>query len=548
MPTCPQCRAKYPDGVEVCETDGSKLLPDEACKKFDDDLPSGTEVGEYRIEEKIGEGGFGKVYRAVHPVIGKQAAVKVLNQQFSSNPTVVARFVAEARSVNQIRHRHIIDIFSFGTLPDGQQYFVMELLDGITFDKYLKQHGPLAPEQALSILRNIGRALDAAHAADVVHRDLKPENVFLSFDEDGGCHPKLLDFGIAKLLDEQSTEYRTRTGTPMGTPYYMSPEQCRGRGVDHRTDVYSFGAMTHEVLTGQRPFVGESMMDLMFKHAKEDPPTMSSTRPGLPAELDGPVLRMLAKDPNDRPQKLAEAVAELHQAAREAGFDVPEVASTTLGTSSQQGVKRISLGAEDLGSSTADTVQADPRGASGTLGSLQADVPASQAGRSSSGKTLLIGGAAAVVGAIIVWFVTQSGTDPPGEAPATNKAARTATAATVPSGKAATAETATNTDSVATASMIKITVKSALKGLKISRDGKTIGDSSEPLMVPRGETAVSLTFSKPGYAPKVVNLTPNRDQELPVTLVSTAKKTQPPPAKPTGKTPAVPTDLADPFK
>ena len=168
----------------------------------DYDLTPGQMVGEYRVERKIGEGGFGKVYAAVHPVIGKAAAVKILNPELAKNDEMVSRFVSEARAVNQIRHRTIIDIFAFGTLPGNLHYFVMELLEGATLDSYLKKQGPLSPELAFQILWPIGRALVAAHKAGITHRDLKPENVFLTFDQDGGIFPKLLDFGIAKLLHE----------------------------------------------------------------------------------------------------------------------------------------------------------------------------------------------------------------------------------------------------------------------------------------------------------------------------------------------------------
>src|SRR5262245_5910185 len=225
MATCPSCRRRYANDARTCEVDGEVLLPDAAFTGVDADLQPGTTVGEYQVEGKLGEGGFGAVYRAVHPLIGKHAAIKVLNRQYSSNPQMVSRFIAEARAVNQIRHKSIIDIFSFGTLEDGRQYYVMELLEGVTLDKFIKRNGRLSPEVAIPVLRSVARALDAAHAAGIAHRDLKPENIFLTFDEDGVIVPKLLDFGIAKLLgDSALTGHRTRTGTPMGTPHYMSPE------------------------------------------------------------------------------------------------------------------------------------------------------------------------------------------------------------------------------------------------------------------------------------------------------------------------------------
>src|SRR5262245_24110394 len=203
------------------------------------DLAAGTAVSEYVIEGAIGRGGFGTVYRAVQPLIGKKVAIKVLSRKYSADNEIVSRFVAEARAVNQIRHRHIIDIFSFGQLADGRHYYVMEHLEGEPLDRYLAKHGPMKLADALHVLRAIARALDAAHAKGIAHRDLKPENIFLARDDEGELFPKLLDFGIAKLSGpDDQLAHKTGTGVPIGTPFYMSPEQCRGRDVDHRTDIY----------------------------------------------------------------------------------------------------------------------------------------------------------------------------------------------------------------------------------------------------------------------------------------------------------------------
>jgi serine/threonine-protein kinase len=285
------------------------------------DVPAGLQVGEYIIEGKIGEGGFGSVYRASHPMIGKLAAVKVLARKYSSDPEIVSRFAAEARAVNQIRHRNIIDIFAFGQLDDGRSYYVMELLDGQPLDQVLADTGGIPLSEALPILRDIARALDAAHAKGIAHRDLKPENVFLARDSDGELQPKLLDFGIAKLLGDQASMHKTRTGSPIGTPYYMSPEQCRGQNVDHRTDVYSFGCVAYQVLTGMRPFDGDNHLDIMMKQTMEEPlpPSQRAAEnpvlPPLSPAVDDAIAWCMRKDPAARPDSVMSAVRAFEAAA-----------------------------------------------------------------------------------------------------------------------------------------------------------------------------------------------------------------------------------------
>ncbi|MBW2458030.1 MAG: protein kinase [Deltaproteobacteria bacterium] len=536
MATCPECQAHYPDTAEFCLTDGTRLLPDEACQNFDADLKSGDIVGEYQVEKKIGEGAFGKVYAAVHPVIGKRAAIKVLNREYSSNPSVVSRFVSEARSVNQIRHRNIIDVFSFGTLPGGLQYFTMELLDGVTFDAHLEERGALPVSEAVGIMRDIGRALDAAHKTGVAHRDLKPENVFLSFDDEGRCFPKLLDFGIAKLMGDDTVQHKTRTGAAMGTPLYMSPEQCRGKGVDHRTDIYSFGVMMHEVLTGQRPFDGDSMMDLMMKQATEPPPPMSQINPAVPAALDGPVLQMLAKEPAERPQTLAEAIQLFCDAAAGAGVDTGTVLITAAGRSGTgvPGIGTATGGAAQVSTqdtSTADTMAMDPGsamaaaqasgtgqpGQNTTMGGVEAaPMSAAKPSGGAGGKIGMALGALVVVGAVAAFFLTRS----PDETAAPD-AATTASAAPVES----TAEPAASAPPSASASaatpgepMVMVTIESTVPGIEVSLNGKQIGTSDEAFEIPKGDTEIELTFEKPGHVTKTKKVTPRADLQLEVPL------------------------------
>ena len=331
MRDCPRCGGSHPDDETGCPADGPTLVPSREPARapsapppatgpgavkmpVDAPLAPGTMVGEYRVDRSLGAGTFGDVYAGEHPLIGKAVAIKVLRGKFSADPGMVSRFVAEARAVNRIRHRNIIDIFAFGTLADGRHYFVMELLDGLTLRQLLAQKRRLRVDEALPILRGIADALDAAHAAAVVHRDLKPDNIFLEAEKGGGYFPKLLDFGVAKLVNEKMA-HKTATGVAVGTPRYMSPEQGRGSAVDPRSDIYALGVLAHEMLTGLPLFEGETAMDVVFMHIATPPPLLSTVCPDLGTSLDAPVQAMLAKKPDDRPRSAGEAIGALSRVA-----------------------------------------------------------------------------------------------------------------------------------------------------------------------------------------------------------------------------------------
>jgi eukaryotic-like serine/threonine-protein kinase len=322
--TCPTCRTMYPDGTSHCPVDTSALLPMEAFANADPALAPGTMIGEYRIEKKLGEGSFGTVYAGVQPLIGKKVAIKLLHKRMSSEPEIVSRFIDEARAANRIGHRNIIDIFSFGVHSGNQHYFIMEFCEGMTLGQLLQQKKRLTPTEALPILRGIADGLDAAHQAGVTHRDLKPDNVFLVRIKDNQYFPKLLDFGVAKLAKEDGAQ-QTATGIAIGTPRYMSPEQCRGKKVDHRTDIYALGCVAHEMLTGRPVFEADSTVDLLFQHMSDPPPPMSTVLPNLPPELDAPVLEMLAKRPLGRPTSAGAAIDALAHAIRQFRASKPSI-------------------------------------------------------------------------------------------------------------------------------------------------------------------------------------------------------------------------------
>jgi len=262
-------------------------------------IENGTMVGEYAIDGVLGQGGMGKVYSATHPIIAKRAAVKVLHPTLSRNRESVERFVQEARSVNQIGHPNIVDIFAFGTLIDGRSYFVMEYLRGQSLRDRLHTGPPLRLAEAIAMLDTVAQALEAAHEAGIVHRDLKPDNIFLVELKGTAPQVKLLDFGIAKLLgnDAALTE-RTRTGNLMGTPAYMSPEQARGYAVDHRTDIYAFGCLAFELVTGRLPYPSDNAADMIAQHLYGEVP---SARAHVSPELDALLVAMMAKDAAARP-------------------------------------------------------------------------------------------------------------------------------------------------------------------------------------------------------------------------------------------------------
>ncbi|MBI4511822.1 MAG: serine/threonine protein kinase [Deltaproteobacteria bacterium] len=272
-----------------------------------DDGLIGKVVGEYEITAILGEGGMGTVYSAVHPVIGKRVAIKVLKAEFDAQPEFVQRFIQEARAVNQISHPNIIDVFAFGQLPGGRHYFVMEHLVGESLADRMDREPVIPMNDALPIFRQIADALDAAHERGIVHRDLKPDNIFLVPDRTGPPRVKVLDFGIAKLGGAGVS--KTRTGVPMGTPLFMSPEQCRGLHVDHRTDVYAMGVIVQRVLTGCYPFESESLVTLIFMQVN-DPPRLPS-RTGGPEWLDPIVDKALAKEPSVRYRTLGDMVSHL---------------------------------------------------------------------------------------------------------------------------------------------------------------------------------------------------------------------------------------------
>lgn len=269
----------------------------------------------YLIEGVLGEGGVGRVYRARHVRIkSKCYALKVLHAEHGRDPHQLARFQQEAEAAATLSHPNVVGVFDVGRTEDGTSYLACELLKGIDLDGYLEQHGPMTVPGALSVALQICDALAAAHAQNIVHRDLKPQNVFLLNDADGTLpgrpSVKLLDFGLSRFLDHTDTQL-TKTGTLMGTPAYMAPEQATGNRGDHRVDIYGIGVVLYASLTGQPPFLEETLPAMLVAVMTDDVPRPSKIMPGVPGSLDFLIQKAMAKDPNERYQTVDELRAVL---------------------------------------------------------------------------------------------------------------------------------------------------------------------------------------------------------------------------------------------
>ncbi|MCC6555898.1 MAG: serine/threonine protein kinase [Polyangiaceae bacterium] len=306
---CPACGVRYPAEFKVCPRDAAAL--DES----DDDVLRDELVGKtlnqtYTVVKVIGEGGMGRVYQAQHTrITGKNFAIKVLHPEFARQPQVLSRFQREAEAAASVKSPYVVNVFDVDRTSDGRPFLVSEFLEGKEFAEYLGEIGKMRIGPAVRIVRQICKALAAAHEKGVVHRDMKPENVFLTGNL-ATPDAKVIDFGISKVDDAPGTAL-TKTGMIMGTPSYMAPEQARGERVDHRADIYAVGAILYCALTGSRPFDRSEPHATLLAVLNEDPPRPRSLEPSIPEPLELVIQRAMAKDPADRYQSMIDLDAEL---------------------------------------------------------------------------------------------------------------------------------------------------------------------------------------------------------------------------------------------
>jgi serine/threonine-protein kinase len=464
---------------------------------------AGATVGSYRILGELGEGGMGVVYLAEHNLIGRRAAVKMLLPRHSNDAQAVNRFFNEARASSRIRHPGIVDVLDFGVAGDGRAFIVMELLEGVTLGSMIKSSAPLLEGDIVRYSRQIASALDAAHGAQIIHRDLKPDNIFVTAAPDvvGGERLKLLDFGIAKLTEGPGSTSRTATGQVMGSPLYMSPEQCAGAGgVDTRTDVYSLGCVMFEMATGRPPFESGGVGAVLSMHIYEQPTPPRALNPEISAPLDGLILSLLAKRPEGRPPTMRAVIDQLD--ALSAGVFRQTAPTRRDGPTGPPPFEESARFAPTIAASGVATT---------THGSASGQVTAARpAGRGRLWITAALA-SAVLAGAIVA--ITATARSPESEA------TTAADPVDEPIQPAAIEPDATAAVEPPTP-VVTLAITSEPTALVRDRDRQLLGETPYSLEIEQGEEPVELIVGQLGYDEAHVSLVPSEDRTEHVVLVS----------------------------
>ncbi len=518
----------------------------------------GTTVGNYQVVQKIGQGAMGAVFLATHPVIGKRVALKVIHPELAGNEEMVARFFNEARAVTQIGHENIVDVQDFGQTPDGDSFIVMELLEGAGLGDRLKAEGSFSIPRATHIGMQMADGLAAAHARGIIHRDLKPDNVMLVMRGGDSDFVKILDFGLAKLSGPGAMQNKTKTGSLLGTPHYMAPEQAEGKkAIDHRVDIYALGCMLFQMVTGRVPFPGEGFGEVLVKHLREPPPLPTRLNPQVPKHLEKIILHALAKKPEFRFASMEDFRAALRDperfsmrmdhAALEANLtpdqplpaiNVPPIASgpppsatltppvgapqhldanapTVMGEQQPAQVAAAVAARDAQQRAAAQNVRAEPpragafdvatapgqqRQSRNTVAqpARAARQKRRQEGRGASLMLALAGGVIALgaVGAILYYVIGRGG------------------------------------------STISLSVNSTPAGAEVVHNDRSLGTSPVVIALPRADQPVTIALRKDGFLTAQRSVTPTSDQEISVRLLPKPAVEEPPPPAPPTSAPA----------
>jgi serine/threonine-protein kinase len=310
VPSCPRClRPLPPTATVLCVYCGASLTPSQPKTrplptKGKDPLVGKTVAGRFQVEDFIGQGGMGKVYKARHLALDRPVVLKMLKPALLEDPTIVGRFEREAKAASRLNHPNVIQVLDFGREQrDGSLYIVMEFVQGKDLRVILRDEWPLAEDRLCNIMAQVCAALSEAHAHNIIHRDLKPENVMVEERRDQPDYVKVLDFGIAKLLDAEGP-HLTSVDVVCGTPQYMAPEQATGTHLDARCDLYAVGVILYQMTTGQLPFDGANSMEVLTKqvHDRPVPPRQKTPDAPISEAMEALILRALEKDAGKRPQ------------------------------------------------------------------------------------------------------------------------------------------------------------------------------------------------------------------------------------------------------
>jgi len=329
---CPKCVKKIPGELENCPECGVRLIA-----SMDGDLSGSVLDERYDVIESLGKGGMGVVYKARQRIIDRCVALKVLRRELVQDESSVKRFLVEAKAVASLRSPHTITLYDFGISREGLLYFTMELLEGRALTKIIRTEAPLDPERAVGLVLQVCDSLKEAHGKGILHRDLKPDNIYVLPGEGGKEHVKVLDFGIAKMLNEGKEGSITATGMICGTPMYLSPEQATGLSLDGRSDMYSLGIILYEMLAGSPPFEDATPMGILLKQVNQEPAPVSVRNPNVqvPLAIDRFIMRVLSKRPEDRPDTIDAFARQLRSALDSTRTDFRQVRISSVGETAE---------------------------------------------------------------------------------------------------------------------------------------------------------------------------------------------------------------------